>query len=115
SDLILIDPVLFQKVSETNYRQYLESDPLFERFRNMGLIDKLERNNAFIIKEIVNYRPGGAYEGKITLFRMTGEEKPRDNGFGAYALDLQIINIDDIHDRCLINRNTIKTIVKELY
>jgi hypothetical protein len=115
SDLILIDPVLFHKASETNYRQYLESDPLFERFRNMGLIDKLERNNEFVIKEIANYRPGGSYEGKITLFRMTGEEKPQDNGFGAYSLDLHIINIYDIHDRCLVNRNTIKMILKELY
>ena len=114
SRLYLVDPVIGQAEIDTDYRGYLESDPLFERFRQMGLIDRLEKNNAFVRQEIAAYRPTGSYQGETLLFRMAEADKAPDNGFGAYAQRLKIVNIRQTHDRALTDEASIAAIVAEI-
>ncbi|MDR0984552.1 MAG: AMP-binding protein [Ruminococcus sp.] len=125
SELYLIDPIIGQTSKQTDYNAYLRSDPLFERFRDMGLIHKLEENNEFVLQQVLQYRPCGVYQGKAVLFQMTadgeiaGHKEQRldgeiadDNGFSPYCKNLQVIKIDDTHDNCLSNPKSIDTIVR---
>ncbi|MCL2086237.1 MAG: AMP-binding protein [Oscillospiraceae bacterium] len=126
SRLFLIDPLIGETAlatpNKTDYRAYLESDPLFERFRAMGLIDKLERNNAFVLNEIANYRPSETYHGEAVLFRMTLDNQDRsstktkapDNGFGNFTKNLKIININQTHDNAMIDDESLGVICEEL-
>ncbi|MDR3294883.1 MAG: AMP-binding protein, partial [Clostridiales Family XIII bacterium] len=104
----------------SHYREYLSKDPLFDRFRKMGLIDRLVENNREISIEVAEYVPAAVYGGRATLFKATKfqAEDPdaspeaaeafrrmqeisarnKDNGFGAYTKDLRIIEIPEIHD-----------------
>ena len=114
SKLFLVDPLMGQAVANADYKAYLESDPLFERFRAMGLIDRLEKNNAFVLDEIAAYRPADVYHGETLLFRMAEADKAADNGFAAYAQQLKIINICQTHDRALTDEASIAVIVEEI-
>ncbi|MDR3192615.1 MAG: alpha/beta fold hydrolase, partial [Treponema sp.] len=128
--LYLLDPRLLrtgeerelrEKLLETNnYREYLSRDPLFERFRNLGLLDKLIENNREVGRDIQAYIPASGYGGETTLFKAAkadpadpgaspetlqilrrfqaiADESP-DNGFGGYVPRLRIIEIPEIHD-----------------
>jgi thioesterase domain-containing protein/acyl carrier protein len=162
SELYLIDPIIGQTPKQTDYKAYLRSDPLFERFRAMGLIHKLEENNEFVLQQVLQYRPHKVYKGKVVLFQMIehavcseqrsecreqrsecseqgsggeiagnreqgagGEiawnreqqsngEVMESNGFSPYCKNLQIVKINDTHDNCLSNPQSIDTIVRKI-
>jgi amino acid adenylation domain-containing protein len=128
--LYLLDPQIISSPEEkqlrkkfltiNNYQEYLEKDPLFERFRRMGFLDILIENYREIARYMLDYTPDGVYQGETTLFkamkpdpinpsappesaedirrhqRIIGQKK--DNGFGRYAPRLRTIEIPDIHD-----------------
>jgi thioesterase domain-containing protein/acyl carrier protein len=128
--LYLLDPTLIRTEEEkklrgklreiSNYREYLKHDPLFERFRNMGLLDRLVENDNEIAKDMEQYVPTAAYRGEATLFKAVKPDpvnpdsplevldikrrlefltlQRRDNGFGGYIRNLRIIEILEIHD-----------------
>jgi thioesterase domain-containing protein/acyl carrier protein len=145
--LYLLDPNLIcspeekrlwkQLVDPINYRDYLLKDPLFERFRKLGLLDILIKNNQEVAEDIQNYQPSAVYRGKVTLFKATKTDmvnlvaskesvppeamesfrrlqkitrQKRDNGFGEYVTDLRVIELDEIHDG-LIRGEALDTIV----
>jgi thioesterase domain-containing protein/acyl carrier protein len=115
-----------------NYEEYLSKDPLFERFRGMGLLDRLIENNRKIALDIANYVPVSVYRGETVLFKAMKPDpinpsvsaetidvirrlqaitkQKRDNGFGEYAADLRVIELDEIHDG-LIRGEALDTIV----
>jgi amino acid adenylation domain-containing protein len=128
--LYLLDPRLInnseewhlrEKLPESNYREYLSKDPLFERFRRLGFLEKLIENNQEISRDVQHYIPKAVYRGSATLFKATRTEaidplggasetseilrriqvitqKDRNNGFGNYIPNLRIIEIPEIHD-----------------
>jgi amino acid adenylation domain-containing protein len=133
--LYLLDPNLICGAEEKklwerladpiNYRDYLLKDPLFERYRKLGLLDVLIENNREVSEDIRHYQPSDVYRGKVTLFKATKADpvnlavsknaalpetaevfrrfqditkRKRDNGFGEYAPSLRIIELDEIHD-----------------
>ncbi|MDR3130340.1 MAG: AMP-binding protein [Treponema sp.] len=107
-------------LNSNNYRDYLEKDPLFERFRSMGLLDILLVNNKKVSMDICDYVPTSVYHGKVILFKAmkpdpvnpalpseildalkqlrTITEQKKANGFDKYAPNLRIIEIPEIHD-----------------
>jgi hypothetical protein len=129
--LYLMDPSLVrsrqerelnEKLIETNsYHEYLTKDPWFERFRAMGLFDRLSENYREVTKDILDYLPSVPYRGKLTLFKATMPDpvspdalpevveirkrlwkitsEKKDNGFGEYAPQLRVVEIDDCHDK----------------
>jgi amino acid adenylation domain-containing protein len=129
---------LWEKLADPiNYHEYLAKDPLFERFRKLGLLGVLVENNLECARDILNYTPSGVYRGKVTLFKamkvdmvnlVASEEKSssvtaerfnrlrkitrekRDNGFGGYAPRLRVIEIDETHDG-LIRKKALNIIV----
>ncbi|MDR2098017.1 MAG: amino acid adenylation domain-containing protein [Spirochaetaceae bacterium] len=133
--LYLLDPNLIRGAEEKklwerladpiNYRDYLLKDPLFERYRKLGLLDVLIENNREVSEDIRHYKPSDIYRGKVTLFKAlkadlvnlvaskdaapaeTAEvfrrlqditKRKRDNGFGEYAPGLRVIELNEIHD-----------------
>jgi acyl-CoA synthetase (AMP-forming)/AMP-acid ligase II/acyl carrier protein/thioesterase domain-containing protein len=136
SELYLIDPIIGQTPKQTDYNAYLRSDPLFERFRDMGLIRKLEKNNEFVLRQVLQYRPCGVYRGKTVLFQMIGNSEYRKqrsdgevagfreqrsdgeiadgNGFSPYCENLKVVKINDTHDNCLSNPKSIDAIIREI-
>jgi thioesterase domain-containing protein len=103
-----------------NYREYLSKDSLFERFRSLGLLDRLIENNREVSRDVQEYVPAASYRGEATLFKSIKEDpanlnippevsavlrrlreinrQKRDNGFGEYVSRLRIIEIPEIHD-----------------
>ncbi|MDR2098016.1 MAG: AMP-binding protein [Spirochaetaceae bacterium] len=146
--LYLLDPNLMRGAEEKklwerladpmNYRDYLLKDPLFERYRKLGLLDVLIENNREVSEDIRHYQPSDVYRGKVTLFKATKADtanlvvsketapaetaevfrrlqdiimQKRDNGFGEHAPDLRVIELNDIHDG--LNRgDALDTIVR---
>jgi amino acid adenylation domain-containing protein len=128
--LYLLDPGLVrgdeekklreQIVDPGNYREYLGRDPLFERFRRLGLLDLLIENNKEVSQDILDYVPAAPYQGEATLFRAMNDDpvdpsvspetaeirrrlqdmvrQKKANGFEGYAPKLRIIGIPEIHD-----------------
>jgi thioesterase domain-containing protein len=108
-------------ITTNSYREYLAKDPWFERFRAMGLFDQLLENYREVFEDMLGYVPAAPYRGKLTIFkaarpdpvspdvspevaeiykrlwRITSEKK--DNGFGEYAPQLNLVEIDDSHDK----------------
>jgi amino acid adenylation domain-containing protein len=147
--LYLMDPNLMRGAEEknlwerladpVNYREYLLKDPLFERYRKLGLLDVLIENNQEVSEDIRQYQPASVYGGKTTLFKavkadpanLAASQDPAaadvfrrlqditmqkpDNGFGEYAPDLRVIELDEIHDG--LNRgkalDTITRVIRE--
>jgi amino acid adenylation domain-containing protein len=126
-----------QLADPINYRDYLLKDPLFERFRKLGFLDVLIENNREVAEDVRNYQPSGVYHGKVTLFKATKADmvnlvasvesaqpetvksfkrlqeiskQKKDNGFGEYAVNLRVIELDEIHDG-LIRGEALDTIV----
>ncbi len=127
--LYLLDPRLVytdeerqlqEQLPKTYYRDYLARDPLFERFRNLGLLEILIDNNREVTRDIQTYIPASGYGGETTLFK-AGRPDPidpgappeileilrrlqaiasesQDNGFGGYVPKLGIIEVPEIHD-----------------
>ena len=142
SRLYLIDPQIcgdkereiYEKLGALPYyREYLENAPLFVRFREAGMIEKLIDNNAFSVREVSNYKPEACLNTPATLFRMTlpdiastasadeqellsrlWELRKADNGFGEFTKMLKIINIEETHDRALTEEPSIAAVVDEL-
>jgi amino acid adenylation domain-containing protein len=128
--LYLLDPALVSSNEEKklrerildpgNYREYLARDPLFERFRRMGLLNLLMENNKEASRDILEYVPSAPYRGEATLFKAlkadpvnlaaspeTAEihrrlqditRQKKANGFEEYAPKLRVIEIPEIHD-----------------
>jgi amino acid adenylation domain-containing protein len=126
-----------QLADPINYQDYLLKDPLFERFRKLGFLDVLIENNREVAEDVRNYQPSGVYHGKVTLFKATKADmvnlvasvesalsetvksfkrlqeiakQKKDNGFGEYAVNLRVIELDEIHDG-LIRGEALDTIV----
>jgi thioesterase domain-containing protein/acyl carrier protein len=129
--LYLMDPSLIisrqerelnEKLIATNsYLEYLARDPWFERFRAMGLFERLSENYRELTEDILEYLPAVLYRGKLTLFKATRPDpvgpdvlpeaaeirrqlwqitsEKKDNGFGEYAPQLRVVEIDDSHDK----------------
>ena len=122
--LFLLDPdfmtserekELYTKVfTADNFDDYLKKDPLFERFRQMGLLDKVEKNSKIVLDDMVNFVPEN-YDGRVTFYKAqkfdvnenspeTGKELfsiikgKKANGFEDKIKNLKIINIDTEHD-----------------
>ena len=122
--LFLLDPdfmtserekELYKKVfTSDNFDDYLKKDPLFERFRQMGLLDKVEKNSKIVLDDMLNFVPED-YDGKVTFFKAQkydfSEDSPetdkelysimkekKANGFEDKIKNLKIINIDTEHD-----------------
>lgn len=140
--LYLIDPQICGDIerdiyaaldSTPYYREYLESEPLFTRFRDDGRIERLIRNNTICAREASHYKPCGTLSCPVTLFRMTlpdsaehaneneqallaqlWELKKPDNGFGPFTKALKIINVAETHDRALVNNASIQVIAREI-
>jgi amino acid adenylation domain-containing protein len=103
-----------------NYREYLERDPLFERFRRLGLLDLLMENNKEVSRDMLEYVPAASYRGAAILFKAMKDDPPKPsaspetteiqrrlqlivrqkkaNGFEGYAPELRVIGIPEIHD-----------------
>jgi thioesterase domain-containing protein/acyl carrier protein len=128
--LYLLDPNLVRGDEEKklrekildpgNYREYLAKDPLFERFRRLGLLSLLMENNREVSQDILEYVPAASYQGEATLFKamkadpvspvvpaetaeiqrrlqyMAGQKKA--NGFDGYAPKLRVIGVPETHD-----------------
>ena len=127
--LYLLDPIiehsqeeqqLIEKLIATSFFQgYLNNDPLFARFKKLGLLDKLLANSRAVFEDIFAFQPM-RYDGKTVLFKATRPDpKPKDvdvslanqlakfqrvhiaqadNGFGKYVRSLQVIAIHCRHD-----------------
>jgi amino acid adenylation domain-containing protein len=128
--LYLLDPNLIRGEEEKklrermldpgNYREYLARDPLFERFRRLGLLDLLMENNQEVSGDMLEYVPAAPYRGEATLFRamkadpvnpsaspetveiqrrlqLIADQK-KANGFEDYAPKLRVIGVPEIHD-----------------
>jgi thioesterase domain-containing protein/acyl carrier protein len=128
--LYLLDPSLVcgdeeKKLREKildpgNYREYLSRDPLFERFRRLGLLNLLVENNKEVSQDILEYVPAASYHGEVTLFKATKADplspaappettevqrrlqymtdQKKANGFDGYTTKLRVIRIPEIHD-----------------
>ncbi|MDR2070898.1 MAG: AMP-binding protein [Treponema sp.] len=128
--LYLLDPSLVRDDEERklrekildpgNYREYLAKDPLFERFRRLGLLNLLVENNKEVSQDMLEYVPASSYRGEATLFKAakadplspsippeTAEiqrrlqyiaDQKKANGFDGYAPKLRVIGIPEIHD-----------------
>lgn len=129
SSLFLLDPFiehskeeqeLTSKLITTSFFQgYLHNDPLFARFKKLGLVDKLLENSKAVFEDMFSYKPR-AYKGKTILFKATRPDPPakdidptlsrallhfqkvhidqEDSGFGKYVKKLKIIPIYSRHD-----------------
>ena len=122
--LFLLDPdfmtserekELYTKVfTADNFDDYLKKDPLFERFRQMGLLGKVEQNSKIVLEDMVNFEPED-YDGKVTFYKAqkydVREDSPESdkelfsimkgkkaNGFEDKIKNLKIIHIDTEHD-----------------
>ena len=127
--LYLLDPIiehceqekaLMRSLMETSFFQgYLNSDPLFGRFKKLGYMDKLVENNKNVLEDMFAYSPS-RYDGKVTLFKATRLEAiPKDvdkkmasqlrkfqmrhrdeanNGLEKYVKALTTIRINAIHN-----------------
>ena len=122
--LFLLDPEymtserekeLFAKVNNPdNFDDYLKKDPLFERFRQMGLLDKVEKNSKIVLDDMVSFVPE-EYDGKVTFYKserfgITDDSPEPDkelvdivrnqtaNGFENKVKNLKIIHINSEHD-----------------
>jgi amino acid adenylation domain-containing protein len=128
--LYLLDPSLVRGDEEKklrekildpgNYREYLSQDPLFERFRRLGLLNLLVENNKEVSQDMLEYVPAASYRGNATLFKATKADplspatppetvevqkrlqymaaQKKSNGFDGYAPKLRVIGIPEIHD-----------------
>jgi anti-sigma regulatory factor (Ser/Thr protein kinase)/thioesterase domain-containing protein len=138
SDLYLIDPYIMTSDAEREldaglepeqsyFRDYLNRDALFERFRDAGLIERLVSNNNFVRREAARYSPTDTFNGKTILFKAMKEDprdsevlrrlwemKSPDNGFAGFTNDLRLVQIDSTHDRWINDPLIIKTIVSEV-
>jgi thioesterase domain-containing protein/acyl carrier protein len=136
SELFLFDPTIYTdaereilsgRLTAPHYYEYLEKNPLFERFRDRGQLDELVRNNAFALRENARYVPNAVFRGDVTLYRMTlpdevsepelkrlWELKSADNGFGGYAEKLRVVDVADTHDNSLTNEKTILRIIGDM-
>ena len=97
-----------------SFDSYLEKDPLFERFRQMGVIDSVVSNSKNVVYDMTSYVPK-PYDGRATFFKayvfenedMLGEELSgiikgkKANGFDKLIKKLKIINIGSDHDRIM--------------
>ena len=122
--LFLLDPdfmtserekELYTKVfTADNFDDYLKEDPLFERFRQMGLLGKVEKNSKIVLEDMINFEPE-TYDGRVTFYKAqkfdlsensseTNKELfsiikgKKANGFEDKIKNLKIINIDTEHD-----------------
>jgi amino acid adenylation domain-containing protein len=128
--LYLLDPNLVcgdeerklrkQILDPGNYREYLARDPLFERFRRLGLLDLLMENNKEASQDMLEYVPVAPYRGEATLFKAMKADpvnpfsspetaqiqrrlqliidQKKANGFDGYAPKLRVVGIPEIHD-----------------
>ena len=97
-----------------NFDDYLKKDPLFERFRQMGLLDKVEKNSKIVLDDMVSFVPE-EYDGKVTFYKserfgITDDSPEPDkelvdivrnqtaNGFETKIKHLKIIHINTEHD-----------------
>ncbi len=127
--LFLLDPLLehSQEEQELNMRLlgtsffhgYLNNDPLFARFKKLGLVDKLLENSKAVFEDMFAFKPR-PYGGKTVLFKATRPDPPakdinpdmarallkfqkqhiakKDNGLKKYIPQLQIVAIHSRHD-----------------
>jgi acyl-coenzyme A synthetase/AMP-(fatty) acid ligase/anti-sigma regulatory factor (Ser/Thr protein kinase)/thioesterase domain-containing protein/acyl carrier protein len=137
SELYLIDPYIVTSEAERKlneeletepyYRDYLNRDALFERFRGVGLIERLISNNRFVLHEAARYSPSCAFDGRVVLFRTMKEDssdsetlkrlwemKRLDNGFAGFTKELHVVQVDSAHDSWMNDPQTIETIVSEM-
>lgn len=111
---------LVEKLIGTSFfHGYINNDPLFARFKKLGLVDKLLSNSRAVFEDIFAYQPQ-RYEGQTVLFKATRPDPKakdvesalanqlakfqrmhiaqKDNGFGQYVPFLQVIDIHCRHD-----------------
>lgn len=103
------------------FDEYLEKDPLFERFRRMGVLDRVKINSKNVLNDMLSFVPK-KYDGPVTFFKAMeykiGEDalqasiqrraeeisrKKPANGFEKVASNLKIVNIDSDHDSFMRN------------
>lgn len=114
--------VLFRKIfKRESFDEYLEKDPLFERFRRMGILDRVKLNSQNVLKDMGTFVPK-KYSGPVTFFKAMEYVIPEDsahadlrhqleellrkkpaNGFEKVADNLKIVNIDADHDAFMRN------------
>lgn len=143
--VFLLDPIinhtedekeLVRHLLNTSFFQgYLNNDPLFLRFKQLGFMDKLIENNKNIMEDVFNYTPS-RYDGSVTLFKaMRLEAPPKDveenlakqmrqfqimhrnepnNGFEKYVKKLEVLPIYSIHNY-MLRGNALVRISAEIF
>lgn len=143
--VFLLDPIinhteqekeLIRHLLDTSFFQgYLNNDPLFLRFKELGFMDKLIENNKNVLEDMFTYTPS-KYDGAVTLFKaMRLEAPPKDvdeklakqmhkfqvlhrnepkNGFEKYVKKLDVRPIHSIHNY-MLRGNALIHIATEIF
>ncbi len=134
SHLFLLDPDIMTNEQEKeiykriftadNFDDYLKKDPLFERFRKMGLLEKTARNSKIVLEDMLSFVPEN-YNGPVTFFKskkineedalnkekkdlFLNKQKKIANGYEKKIKNLTIIPIDADHDSFMQGEALIK-------
>lgn len=142
--LYLMDPLiehskeeqeLTKKLITTSFFQgYLHNDPLFARFKKLGLVDKLLANSKAVFEDMFSFKPS-RYKGQTTLFKATRPDPQakdidpamakallkfqqkhiaqKDNGFKKYVSQLKVVHINCRHD-FMMRGNALETIAQTI-
>lgn len=140
--LFLLDPLIEHSPEEQEltkkligtsfFHGYLNNDPLFARFKKLGLVDKLLSNSKAVFEDMFAFKPR-PYGGNVILFKATRPDPPakdidpamarallsfqrahiaqKDNGFKKYVRRLQVIPIFSRHD-FLMRGNALEIIAR---
>jgi len=119
---------LESELRRTSYMEsYLKNDVLFKNFREGALSNRLLENNNAIMEDIYDYYPSKKFTGETILFKSTkkiavpkdidkdikdlfisfldSNIDSEDNGLRKYVDNLEIIKIDEVHDRMLMGES----------
>ena len=79
-------------------QEYLKQSPLFEKYREMGLIDVLFENNRYVIQDILDYEPMKCQASCLLFKAMESENSIMDNGFANISGEMDIVPLYTDHD-----------------
>ena len=106
--LVLLDPTRinseedrehFEMLKESGQSQeYLKQSPLFEKYREMGLIDVLYENNRYVIQDILDYEPLTSRSSCLLFKAMESNNLLMDNGFKGISGKIEIVPLYTDHD-----------------